>query len=93
MNIIKNFMILGLAVLLTSCASIGKRMARISPGMTKPEVVHILGKPKSSSGSSGVEVLHYTQDDVWWRNSYYYVRFVDGKVDAYGLEGRGPGRY
>jgi hypothetical protein len=81
--------LIGLLAVLTSCASIGERMSRISPGMTKPEVVRILGKPDSSGGSSGVEVLHYKQDEGWWRFSYYFVRVVDGKVESYGPETRG----
>ena len=69
-------------VFLTSCASIGKRMNRISAGMTKPEVVGILGKPWTAGGADGVEVMHYKDD------GYYFVRLVDGKVESYGPETR-----
>lgn len=85
----RKLLLLGFLALLTSCAApIGERMTRISPGMTKQEVVHILGKPTAAGGSGGVEVIHYTQDEGWWRNSYYFVRIVDGKVESYGLETR-----
>jgi len=80
--------LLALAALLTACTSIGEKMTRISPGMNKSEVLSILGKPHSAGGSSGVEVFHYTQDESWYRHSYYYVRLVDGKVESYGSETR-----
>jgi hypothetical protein len=64
-------------------------MSRISPGMSKPDVIHILGDPSSVGGVSGVEVLHYMQDEGWWRFSYYFVRLVDGRVESYGPETRG----
>ena len=78
----------GLALFLTSCASTGSKMSRISPGMERKEAVHILGAPESTGGANGVEVIHYTENKGWWRYSYYFVRFVDGKVESYGLETR-----
>lgn len=64
-------------------------MSRISPGMSKSEVVCILGKPESSGGVTGVEILHYKDDHGFWNYSYYFVRIVDGKVESYGPESRG----
>jgi len=80
--------LLGLLAILTSCTSVGTKMSRINSGMTKPEVLNILGKPESAGGGSGVEVLHYVQDEGWWKFSYFFVRFVDGKVESYGPETR-----
>ncbi len=84
----KSLALLGLLVILTSCATVGQRLSQISPGMTKPQVIQILGKPHSTGGVSGVEVIHYIQDDGGWRNSYFFVRFVEGKVESYGSETR-----
>jgi len=72
--------LLGILFALTSCSTIGARMRSVSPGMTKPEVVKILGKPWTAGGAAGVEVLHYRDD------GYYFVRLVDGKVESYGPE-------
>jgi len=85
----KLIVLLGLVVIVTSCTSVGERMSNIRPGMTKPEVIRILGKPTSVGGVSGVEVLHYTYyPDLlgWSRHSYYFARIVDGKVESYGPE-------
>lgn len=78
----KTIALLGLLIVLTSCSTIGARMRGVSPGMTKPEVVKILGKPWTAGGAAGVEVLHYKDD------GYYFVRLVDGKVESYGPENR-----
>jgi len=79
----------GLLFILTSCSTVSERMGRVSLGMNKQQVLHAVGKPTSTGGgASGVEVLHYTQDDGWWRMSYYFVRLVDGKVESYGPETR-----
>ena len=83
--------LIGLLVMITSCSAprVGERMSGISIGMLKPDVIHILGKPKSVGGVSGVEVLHYTQvEPGFYRFSYYFVRLVDGKVESYGPESR-----
>ena len=63
-------------------------MHRISPGMTKAEVVKALGKPRSVGGGSSIEVLHYMDDRGFWQYDYYYVRLVDGKVESYGPESK-----
>ena len=78
--------VLGTAAILTSCASTGGRLNRISPAMSRAEVVNILGKPQSAGGRGDVEVLHYKDDHGFWQYSYYYVRIVDGKVESYGPE-------
>jgi hypothetical protein len=84
----KLIMLLSVILVLTSCARFkGSKMVHVSPGMTKAEVVHALGKPNSVGGSGNVEVLHYAEDIGWWRLRYYFVRLVDGKVESYGPEG------
>ena len=53
-------------------------------------MIKALGKPDNSSGSGGVEVLHYKEDVGWWRYDHHFVRFVDGKVESFGNDGRNP---
>ena len=74
---------------LTSCASgpgpfRGKNLTRISLGMTKPEVVRLLGEPKSVAARENAETLNYVEDKGWWVFDHYFIRFVDGKVESYG---------
>jgi Prokaryotic membrane lipoprotein lipid attachment site len=76
----------GLALVLASCAITGGRMNQISAGMSKAEVIHTLGTPRSSGGRDKIEVLHYRDDNGFWLYDYYFVRLVDGKVESYGQE-------
>jgi hypothetical protein len=83
--------ILVLAALLGGCAT-APRMTRLSLGMTKPEVIRILGKPVSSSATDGVEYLNYRlsetgNDRTWDVTKPYFVQLKDGKVTAWGRHG------
>ena len=81
--------LLGLVLLLTSCIHghfRGAMLSPVSPGMSKAEVLRQLGEPNSAGGSSGVEVLHYVEDKRFYQFDYFFVRFVDGKVESYGPE-------
>ena len=85
----KTFALLGLLLILTSCAHFtGAHMSRINPGMSKAEVIKQLREPKSVGGAGSVEVLHYVEDKGWWQFDYYFVRLVDGKVESYGPENK-----
>jgi hypothetical protein len=67
------------------------RLDRIHVGMTREEVIDVLGKPGEVSASGGAEYLKYGWDDpVDGRVGaarWYFVRLVNGKVDAYGRVG------
>lgn len=79
-------MVLCLA-LFTGCALSAKKMNTLSIGMAKPEVIRVMGSPKSTSASQGVEYLIYILDasrtDAVLPEEYY-VSIVSGKVAAYG---------
>lgn len=69
-------------------------MMHISLGMSKAEVINILGTPDSVSANKGVEYLSYTlrtetsfTRNTWGYQSNYFVRLVDGKVESYGRVG------
>lgn len=78
-------------VLLTGCATANK-ISGVQLGMTKDEVVRVMGKPASVSAQGGSEYLNYalseTGDDAFrgWTEPYY-VRLVNGKVESYGRTG------
>lgn len=74
---------------LTACVSnAGHRLAKVSVGMTKAEVIALMGPPTSASVSEGAEVLHYglgaTRVLLTTDFTEYYVRLVDGRVKSYG---------
>jgi len=82
-------LIIGLA--LVGCATSG-RINAVNIGMTKGEVIKVMGKPVSISAKGGTEYLNYklseTGDDAFiGRTSPYYVRIINGKVDSYGKTG------
>jgi outer membrane protein assembly factor BamE (lipoprotein component of BamABCDE complex) len=75
------------AILLAGCATSATKLNEISVGMTKPQVVQILGTPESVRAQNGQEALIYTLSNSWnspvW-NEKYYVLLQNGKVVSYG---------
>jgi len=76
---------------LIGCATAGK-INRISVGMSKEEVMELMGRPTSTSAKDGVEYLNYalseTGDDAFYgKTDPYFVRVINGRVDAYGRHG------
>lgn len=77
---------------LCSCAAPSSNINRISLGMTKQQVIEVMGDPSSISAAKGNEYLNYalaeTSHDVMHnRTTPYFIRLIDGKVDAYGRHG------
>ena len=73
------------------CATATK-IGGVQIGMTKQQVIEIMGKPVSVSAKDETEYLNYalyeTSDDAFYGLTYpYYVRLVGGKVDSYGRSG------
>ena len=79
------------AFLLAGCATAGK-ISTVQLGMTKDDVIKVMGKPTSVSAQGGSEYLNYalseTDDDAFrgWTKPYY-VRLINGKVESYGRTG------
>lgn len=73
--------------LLSACGTSAKNLALISPGMSKENVIQVLGKPESVTGEGSREAFVYTLSNSWnspvW-NEEYIVYFYDGKVVRYG---------
>lgn len=73
---------------LLGCAT-GPKLSRLSVGMTKAEVISILGSPNSTSADADSEVLTYGQDTFWdWAGlrdgTVYLTVFKNGKLVQYG---------
>jgi len=75
---------------LCGCATT-KRSNLIGLGMTKLEVIKIMGTPASSKGQSNKEILEYvlypTWDSTWGNREYFWVTLENGKVVQYGRAG------
>ena len=77
--------------LLAGCATANK-ISGVQLGMTKDDVVKVMGKPTSISAQGGSEYLNFnlseTGNDAFkgWTKSYY-VRLINGKVESYGRTG------
>jgi len=78
---------------LSGCTSRATAMNRLSVGMTKQQVISILGKPSSTAApGNGVELLRYTfKDGSWARatmvDNEYFVLLRNGTVEQYGRVG------
>lgn len=66
--------ILTIATLFTGCSTSATKLISISPGMTKAQVINILGNPESVSGKGGAELFTYTLSNGWdsyaWKGEY-----------------------
>lgn len=76
-----------LATLLAGCSS-AALLNSVRIGMTKDQVIGILGQPDSTSAQANIEYLTYYLSTDNGRNyggeQPYSVRLVDGKVESYG---------
>lgn len=72
-------------LLLAGCETSAK-LNTIRIGMTKDEVLSILGTPDSTSAQANVEYMTYylTADSGYGRDQPYMVRLVSGKVESFG---------
>jgi len=92
MKTFKSFAILLAVCCLCGCAATSE-IYKVSLGMTEQEVVNVLGEPQSVSFKDNAKYLQYRlnagglfETDPL-HTEEYYVRLVDGKVEAYGKAG------
>lgn len=79
--------ILGLILLiLTACSSVPTNFNKLALGMSREKVISLMGNPDSISAMEGVEYLTY-QTAANRFNLPYFVRIIDGKVNAFGQKG------
>jgi hypothetical protein len=71
--------------LLAGCATADK-LNDVRIGMSKDQVISLLGKPDSTSAQANIEYLTYylSNDANYGRDRPYSVRVVDGKVESFG---------
>ena len=79
--------IMVILIALTGCATTTK-MNKVSIGMTKNEVIEIMGKPESTAGIGKEETLRYNLYNVSIdMYEEYWVVLHNGKVYKYGRAG------
>jgi len=69
------------------CAGPSQGINNLKLGMTKQEVIGAIGAPNSTSASGNLEYLKYRINTCVFYSDDYYVRLLDGKVEAYGQKG------
>ena len=80
------------ATFIVGCAG-SPKMNNISLGMTKAEVINVIGNPDSTSAQGAAEYMRYgLWRDFWDRqpgnySDDYFVRLISGKVESYGRMG------
>ncbi|MBK7207662.1 MAG: SHOCT domain-containing protein [Elusimicrobia bacterium] len=87
----KSSYLLILALVLMGCATAGK-ISSVQIGMTKGEVISVMGRPASISAKDGTEYLNYSLSETSDQAFYgitraYFVRLINGIVDSYGRLG------
>lgn len=63
------------------------KINNINIGMTKEQVIAVMGSPISTSAMEGQEYLTYSLIESFGVERQYFVRLIDGKVEAYGRMG------
>ncbi len=77
---------------LMGCQTLAQKINSVSLGMSKDEVINIMGQPVSTCAIEGKEYLNYKLFEYGGSLGSgepvpYFVRIKDGKVDAYGRRG------
>ncbi len=63
----------------------GTDLTGIRLGMSKQEVVGVLGKPQNASANDAFETYRYFEDRGMYRLVYHEFVFVDDKLKLYGI--------
>ncbi len=85
-----------MCLVLISTFTYGRRVAKfmknLQVGMTTEEVIKIMGEPESVSTINTCVYYNYLDSRMdpivfYMHETWYYVRFIDGKVDSFGKQG------
>ena len=85
------FILMVIIVFIVGCATAHK-INRVQIGMTKEEVIKVMGHPTSKSAKSNTEYMNYslseTDDQAFYGiTKPYFIRLINGRVDSYGRLG------
>ena len=89
----KRLLVCALALTILGGCATSRKINGIELGMTRDDVIKVMGEPHSISAQENLMVLNYRLlSDVLFRDDYY-VRLLDGRVDTYGRAGTFGLRY
>lgn len=71
---------------------VSKLMTQLEVGMTTEQVVKIMGQPESVSKINSCTYYNYLDQRMdpivmYMHETWYYVRFINGRVDSFGQQG------
>ena len=69
------------------CAGTSKKINNVQLGMTKSDVIAVMGEPNYSSVREDIEILNYKLTSNVLFTDEYIVRLKQGKVDLFGRRG------
>jgi len=75
-----SFMLMIVAVVFIGCASTGQAVAKLEPGMTKQQILDILGSPADRSLRGSDEAWQYQEIAGFGQCKYTTVWISDGKL-------------
>ena len=76
-----------IAGLLLGCAGTANKLDDIQLGMTRDQVIQVMGKPNHVSAREDVVFLNYKLRSQSLFTDEYFVRITEGKVDLFGRRG------
>jgi len=74
-------------IFLIGCAASSKRLNNLDIGMTKAEVINVLGEPNYTSASNNVEILTYKFKSGSFNTDTFQIKIKNGKVERFGQQG------
>ena len=76
-------------LMMLGCSTPPPSFDRISVGMTKEQVRAVIGKPDAVATQGKTEYWNYeeTWDLGYQHSGWWFVRFIDGKVESFGQRG------
>jgi hypothetical protein len=82
------------AILALAGCTAGDKVGQLTPGMTKAQVIGMMGKPAGYSSNGSDETLHYLSGPPLWPTgsqiSDFYVTLHAGRVTQYEVNPRQP---
>ncbi len=86
----RRLVLIGLLFLM-GCVGTAYKMNNLNIGMSKQDVIQVMGPPYSSSAIGNSEYLNYKlyidgDHAFMGQSENYFVRIIDGRVDAFGKE-------
>jgi hypothetical protein len=73
--------------LIWGCAGTATKLDKIQLGMTRDEVIQVMGRPTHVSARENVVFLNYRLRSQSFFTDEYFVRLMEGKVDLFGRRG------